>query len=108
MSNTTVREEYTPTMDEIKGWYAGAVDEYRCDTGMSADEAEAAFDRAIAVHDRALREQFAREMLSDDALGRGYVRLMATRRGEHPVATFSAAVQKVVSNAAQIARVESE
>ena len=100
--------EYTPTMDEIKGWYAGAVDEYRCDTGMSADEAEAAFDRAIAVHDQALRERFAREMLSDDALGRGYVRLMATRRGEHPVATFSAAVQKVVSNATQIARGESE
>ena len=43
------REEYTPTMDEIKGWYAGAVDEYRCDTGMSVDEGEAAFDRAIAA-----------------------------------------------------------
>lgn len=56
------REEYTPTMDEIKGWYAGAVDEYRCDTGMSMDEAEVAFDRAIAAHDRELREQIARDI----------------------------------------------
>ena len=54
------REEYTPPMDEIKRWYSGAVDEYRCDTGMSRDEAEAAFDRAIAARDRALREQVAR------------------------------------------------
>ena len=53
-------EEYTPTMDEIKNWYAGGVDEYWCDTGMLRDEAEAAFDRAIAAHDRALREQVAR------------------------------------------------
>ena len=60
------REEYTPTMDEIRGWYAGAVDEYRCDTGMSVDEGEAAFDRAIAAHDaahdQALRERIAREI----------------------------------------------
>ena len=56
------REEYTPTMDEIKGWYAGAVDEYRCDTGMSVDEGEAAFDRAIAAHDRELREQIAQDI----------------------------------------------
>ena len=55
-------EEYTPTMDEIKLWYAGAVDEYRCDTGMSMDEAESAFDRAIAAHDRELRERIAREI----------------------------------------------
>ena len=58
------REEYTPTMDEIKRWYAGAVDEYRCDTGMSADEAEAAFDRAIAAHDKALRREYG-ERISD-------------------------------------------
>jgi len=56
------RKEYTPSTDEIKRWYAGAVDEYRCDTGMSADEAEAAFDRAIAAHDRALREKIARDI----------------------------------------------
>ena len=59
------REEYTPSMDEIKRWYAGAVDEYWCDTGMSMDEGEAAFDRAIATHDRALREQIEREMRAD-------------------------------------------
>jgi hypothetical protein len=54
--------EYTPTMDEIKGWYAGAVDEYRCDTGMSMDEAEVAFDRWLAAHDADTREQCAREI----------------------------------------------
>ena len=41
--------EYTPTMDEIKGWYAGAVDEYRCDTGMPLDEAEGALDLESAL-----------------------------------------------------------
>lgn len=55
-------DEYTPSMDEIKSWYAGAVDEYRCDTGMSEEEGEAAFDRAIAAHDRELRERIAREI----------------------------------------------
>lgn len=54
--------EYTPTIDEIKGWYAGAVDEYRCDTGMSMDEAEVAFDRWLAKHDQDLREQIAQEI----------------------------------------------
>lgn len=56
------REEYTPDLGSIRAWYAGAVDEYRCDTGMSMDEGEAAFDRAIAARDRALREQVAREI----------------------------------------------
>ena len=55
------REEYTPTLDEIKRWYAGDVNEYRCDTGMSEEDGEMAFDRAIAAHDWALREQVARE-----------------------------------------------
>ena len=54
--------DYTPSMDEIKRWYSGAVGEYRCDTGMSEEEGEAAFDRAIAVHDRELREQIAHEI----------------------------------------------
>lgn len=54
--------EYTPTMDEIKGWYAGAVDEYRCVTGMSVEDGEAAFDRSTAAHDQALREQIARDI----------------------------------------------
>ena len=54
-------DEYTPTLDEIKGWYAGAVDEYRCDTGMSMDEAEVAFDRAIAAHDAKVQESILRK-----------------------------------------------
>ena len=54
--------EYMPTMDEIKSWYSGAVGEYRCDTGMTEEEGEAAFDRAIAAHDRALREQIADDL----------------------------------------------
>ena len=56
------REEYTPPMDEIKSWYAGAVNEYWCDTGMSEEDGEMAFDRAIAAHDKALREQIARKI----------------------------------------------
>ena len=55
--------EYTPDMGSIRAWYAGAVDEYRCDTGMTEEEGEAAFDRALAAHDRALREQIAREIM---------------------------------------------
>ena len=51
--------EPTPTLDEIKSWYA---DEYRCNSGMSLEEGEAAFDRAIAVHDTVLREQIAAEI----------------------------------------------
>ena len=54
--------EPTPTLDEIKSWYAGAVDEYRCDSGMSMEEGERAFDRAIAAHDTVLREQIAAEI----------------------------------------------
>ena len=67
------REEYTPDLGSIRAWYAGAVDEYRCDTGMSVDEAEAAFDRAIAAHDRALREQIAREILDRACRYPGYL-----------------------------------
>ena len=54
--------ESTPPMDEIKRWYSGAVGEYRCDTGMSEEDGEMAFDRAIAAHDRALREQIADDL----------------------------------------------
>ena len=50
-------DEYMPTMDEIKMWYSGAVGEYRCDTGMSEEEGEMAFDRAIAAHDQEVAEQ---------------------------------------------------
>ena len=55
-------EKSTTDLGSIRAWYAGAVDEYRCDTGMPLDEAEAAFDRAIAAHDQALREQIARDI----------------------------------------------
>ena len=56
------REEYTPDLGSIRDWYAGAVEEYRCDTGMSWEDGEMAFDRAIAAHDKALREQIARKI----------------------------------------------
>lgn len=36
---------YTPTTPEVKRWFAGAIDEYRCDTGLSREEAEQGFDR---------------------------------------------------------------
>lgn len=42
--------EYTPTTEEVKRWFAGAVDEYRCDTGLSYEEAEQGFDRWLAAH----------------------------------------------------------
>ena len=88
--------EYTPSMDEIKSWYAGAVDEYRCETGMSVDEGEAAFDRAIAAHDRALRERIAREievlLIGSDAW----------RHGSEVIAAHDSAVWR----AARIARGE--
>ena len=85
--------EYTPTRDEIKGWYAGAVDEYRCDTGMSVEDGEAAFDRATAAHDQALREQIAREIevemrrhdnaqIGFSAVGDAYARAARIARGE--------------------------
>ena len=57
--------EYMPTMDEIKRWYSGAVGEYRCDTGMSEEEGEAAFDRAIAAHDKAIRRKWTQEATED-------------------------------------------
>jgi len=62
-SETTMSDEYMPTMDEIKMWYSGAVGEYRCDTGMSEEEGEAAFDRAVAAHDRALRQEIKQQMV---------------------------------------------
>ena len=56
------REEYTPNLGSIRSWYAGAVNEYWCNTGMSEEDGEMAFDRAIAAHDQALREQIARKI----------------------------------------------
>lgn len=45
------------TLADIRDWFAAAVDEYRCDTGMSMEEAKEAFDRTLAAHDASLREQ---------------------------------------------------
>ena len=64
-------DEHTPTLDEIKMWYSGAVGEYRCDTGMSEEEGEAAFDRAIATHDEAL-EKALREQIEQQMIERSY------------------------------------
>ena len=47
--------EYTPTMDEVRGWYAGAL------ALWSSRQKE--FDRAIAAHDRELREEIARDLM---------------------------------------------
>ena len=104
------REEYTPDTEDVRETYERA--RYYLDDmpeeGYSYRAGGGEFNRWLAAHDRELREQIAREMLSDDAIGHGYARLMAPRRGEHPVATFSAAVQTVISNAAQIARGEEQ
>ena len=80
--------EPTPTLDEIKSWYA---DEYRCNSGMSLEEGEAAFDRAIAAHDTVLREQIAAEIeaaaerrswIADSALIQGMREAAEIARGE--------------------------
>ena len=80
--------EPTPTLDEIKSWYA---DEYRCNSGMSLEEGEAAFDRAIAAHDTVLREQIAAEIeaaaerrswIADSALVQGMREAADIARGE--------------------------
>lgn len=57
------REEYTPSMNDLRTDY---MSEY-CFHGRWEDDPEKgrAFDRAIAAHDRALREQIAREMRAD-------------------------------------------
>ena len=59
------REEYTPDLGSIRSWYAGAVNEYWCDTGMSEEDGEMAFDRAIAAHDKALRRKWVQEATED-------------------------------------------
>lgn len=51
------RKEYTPTVDRIRSAYAD-----RAFTGPGQDVLLAQFDRAIAAHDRELREQVAREI----------------------------------------------
>ena len=88
-------DEYMPTMDEIKMWYSGAVGEYRCDTGMSEEDGEMAFDRAIAAHDRALREQIAQKIEVE------------MRRHDNAQIGFSA-VGDAYAHAARIAREEGD
>ena len=55
------RDEYTPSMQAIK-------DNYLCQMARVGDpriDAPAAFDRAIAAHDQALREQIEQEVRAD-------------------------------------------
>ena len=56
--------EYTPTMENIRDCYA----RYGNETTRTAE-----FDRAIAAHDRALREQIAREILDGGCRHPGYL-----------------------------------
>ena len=65
------REESTPDLGSIRRWYAGAVNEYWCDTGMSEEDGEMAFDRAIAAHDEAL-EKALREQIEQQMIERAY------------------------------------
>lgn len=52
-------DEYTPTMDHIRSAYAD-----RAFTGPGQDVLLAQFDRAIAAHDKALREQIVLGIMS--------------------------------------------
>ena len=110
--------EYTPTMDEIKRWYSGAVGEYRCDTGMSEEEGEAAFDRAIAAHDKAIRRKWTQEatedvIIHDEALEKALRERIARkievdmRRHDNAQIGFSA-VGDAYAHAARIAREEGQ
>ena len=87
------REEYTPNLGSIRSWYAGAVNEYWCNTGMSEEDGEMAFDRAIAAHDQALREQIAQKIEVE------------MRRHDNAQIGFSA-VGDAYAHAARIAREE--
>ena len=57
------------TTEEVKGWYAGAVDEYRCDTGLSLEEGEALFDTWLAQVQREAKVQALREAAQDSQMG---------------------------------------
>ena len=92
--------EPTPTLDEIKSWYA---DEYRCNSGMSLEEGEAAFDRAIAAHDTVLREQIAAEIDQRAHSRDDLMRLVREGTSTDWVAGWDAAIL----TAADIARGES-
>ena len=81
------REEYTPTMDDL-------VDGYAYCTGIGpviGERRRAIAKRAIAAHDKALREQIAESLLDDSPDGifaAAYVRLMDPQPGDPPVRTF--------------------
>ena len=54
------REEYTPTMDAVRSRYARII---KTDGTLAlAISRQKEFDRALAAHDRALREQIARDI----------------------------------------------
>ena len=110
------REEYTPDLGSIRSWYAGAVNEYWCDTGMSEEDGEMAFDRAIAAHDKALRRKWVQEatedvIAHDEALDKALREQIAQkievemRRHDNAQIGFSA-VGDAYAHAARIAREE--
>lgn len=60
------REEYTPSMDHVRNRYARIM---KTDgTVALAIRWQKEFDRAIAAHDRALREEVAREIEATETL----------------------------------------
>ena len=89
------REEYTPTTDEVRETYERAR-YYLDDMPEEGDSYRAGggeFDRAIAAHDRALREQIAREIevemrrhdnaqIGFSAVGDAYAHAARITRGE--------------------------
>ena len=54
------REEYTPSMDHVRNMYARIIKTDGIPARAISRQKE--FDRAIAAHDQALREQIAREI----------------------------------------------
>ena len=80
--------------------------EYWCDTGMLRDETESAFDRWLAAHDRALREQIARD-IEQHYLGPDFDRNPATG-GDSPHAAEHRAFDEGLEAAALIVREEGQ
>lgn len=54
-------DEYTPTMDSIRTLAVWAA--MRSSDARTEEEAKALFDRAVAAHDRELREQIEQQMI---------------------------------------------
>ena len=55
------REEYTPPMEVLHDIYCGIFEPINPDLKRSSEQ----FNRAIAAHDRALREEITREVRAD-------------------------------------------